>query len=188
MHSTVSSGSATVSNTSVTLQALREFAGLHHELTEVQPGPIRLPHFPGATPGNSAIFQFLSWQPSQAPRVDVSCTSLPADVRHIMRRRRMLARRWPGCGCPCSSTARSTAPPTQSSPTTGSPPTRSVRRPGASSRAPSCTTLSSAPTGAAAALHRASISCVSWSIARQASTASVLTDMMLADVHEVIER
>ena len=36
MHSAVSSGSATAGNTSVTVQALREFAGLHHELTEVQ--------------------------------------------------------------------------------------------------------------------------------------------------------
>ena len=65
MHSTVSSGSA-AGNTSVTLQALREFAGLHHELTEVQHRPIRLPHIPGPTTGNSAIFYFLNWQPSQA--------------------------------------------------------------------------------------------------------------------------
>lgn len=35
MHSAVSSGSSTGGNTSVTAQALKEFAGLHHELTEV---------------------------------------------------------------------------------------------------------------------------------------------------------
>ena len=35
MHSAVSSGSATAGNSSVTVQALKEFAGLHHELTEV---------------------------------------------------------------------------------------------------------------------------------------------------------
>ena len=64
MHSTVSSGSATVGNTSVTLQALREFAGLHHELTEVQHGSTTLPHFLCPTSGNSANFQHLSWQPS----------------------------------------------------------------------------------------------------------------------------
>ena len=40
MHSAVSSGSATGGNTSVTLQALKEFAGLHHELTEVRKAPI----------------------------------------------------------------------------------------------------------------------------------------------------
>ena len=39
MHSAVSSGSATGGNTSVTLQALKEFAGLHHELTEVSKAP-----------------------------------------------------------------------------------------------------------------------------------------------------
>lgn len=39
MHSAVSSGSATAGNTSVTVQALKEFAGLHHELTEVQWAP-----------------------------------------------------------------------------------------------------------------------------------------------------
>lgn len=39
MHSAVSSGSATGGNTSVTLQALKEFAGLHHELTEVREAP-----------------------------------------------------------------------------------------------------------------------------------------------------
>ena len=63
MHSTVSSGSATVGNTSVTLQALREFAGLHHELTEVHHGPIRLPQLPGPETSKSAIVQYLNWQP-----------------------------------------------------------------------------------------------------------------------------
>ncbi len=48
MHSAVSSGSATSGNTSVTVQALKEFAGLHHELTEVQWPPLlpRCQHSP----------------------------------------------------------------------------------------------------------------------------------------------
>ena len=75
----------------------------------------------------------------------------------LLRRWRMRPRRLPGCGCHCSSTARSTVRPTQSSPTTGSPLTRSVRQLGVSARAPWCTTLSNAPTGAAAALPRLSI-------------------------------
>ena len=64
MHSTISSGSATVGNASVTLQALREFAGLHHELTEVQHEPTRLPSFPCLMTGNRAILQYLSRHPS----------------------------------------------------------------------------------------------------------------------------
>ncbi len=63
MHSTVSSGSATVGNTSVTLQALREFAGLHHELTEVQHRPISLPQLQYPSNGNSVV-QYIMRQPS----------------------------------------------------------------------------------------------------------------------------
>ena len=47
MHSAVSSASATAGNSSVTVQALKEFAGLHHELTEVQ-----APHLCISRPGN----------------------------------------------------------------------------------------------------------------------------------------
>ncbi len=56
--------------------------------------------------------------------------------------------RWQGCGCRCSSTAWSMAPPTQSSPTTGLPRTRPARRQAASENPPSHCTPSSAPTGA----------------------------------------
>lgn len=136
---------------SVTRQVLREFAALHHELTEVAGVKVNLfqHRWVGAAAGAELAVGLPACEVCRHPRDAPQASSqrarpptpTPTATTPIHAHPPALPTRLPPIyPHPQPPAACSTAPPTPSSPTTGSPRTRRARRAAASSRTRWCCT------------------------------------------------